>query len=43
MMGNVCDRLEKVEKRGNEADISTQDVRKVGADPKSNNGKAKVG
>jgi hypothetical protein len=28
MMGNVCDRLDRVEKRGNEAGTSTQDVRK---------------
>jgi hypothetical protein len=38
VMGNVCDRLERVDKRGNEAGTSTQDVRKVGADLKLNNG-----
>jgi hypothetical protein len=38
MMGNVCDRLEKVGKHGNMAGTCTQDVRKVGAKPKSNNG-----
>ena len=30
MMGNVCDRLEKVVKHGNVAGTCTQDVRKVG-------------
>jgi hypothetical protein len=35
MMGNVCDRLEKVGKDGNLA--GTWDVRKVGAESKSNN------
>jgi hypothetical protein len=38
MMGNVCDRLKKVGKHGNMAGTCTQDVRKVGAEPKSNNG-----
>ena len=38
MMGNVCDRLDRVEKRGNEAGTSTQNVRKLGAEPKANNG-----
>jgi len=38
MMGNVCDRLEKVGKHGNVAGTCTQDVRKVGAQHKSNNG-----
>jgi len=33
----VC-RLDRVEKRGNEAGTSTQNVRKLGADPKANNG-----
>ncbi|KAJ7002446.1 hypothetical protein NC653_007807 [Populus alba x Populus x berolinensis] len=37
-MGNVCDRIEKVGKYGNVAGTCTQDIRKVGADPKSNNG-----
>jgi hypothetical protein len=37
MMGNVCDRLEKVEKCGNEAGTSTQEMSKVGAELKSNN------
>jgi hypothetical protein len=37
-MGNVCDKLEKVEKHGSEADTSTQDMRKAGVDLKSNNG-----
>ena len=36
-MGNVCDRLYRVEKRGNEAGTSTQNVRKLGAEPKANN------
>jgi hypothetical protein len=38
VMGNVCDRLDRVEKRGNETGTSTQDVRKVGAKPKANSG-----
>ena len=38
MMGNVCDRLEKVGKHVNVAGTCTQDVRKVGAQHKSNNG-----
>jgi len=38
VMGNMCDRLERVEKHGNEAGTSTQDVRMVRADSKSNNG-----
>jgi hypothetical protein len=38
MMGNMCDRLEKVGKHGNVVGTCTQDVRKVGAEPKSNNG-----
>jgi hypothetical protein len=39
MMGNVCDRLEKVGKHGNMAGTCTLDVRKVGAEHKSNNGR----
>jgi hypothetical protein len=38
MMGNVCDRLDRVEKRGKKASTSTQDVRKVRAEPKTNSG-----
>ena len=38
MIGNVCDRLEKVGKYGNVAETCTQDVRKVRAQHKSNNG-----
>jgi len=38
VMGNVCDRLEKVGKHGNMAGTCTQDMRKVRAEPKSNNG-----
>ena len=38
VMGNVCDRLDKVETRGNEVGTSTQDVRNVGAEPKANSG-----
>ncbi|KAL9378172.1 hypothetical protein Peur_029507 [Populus x canadensis] len=38
VMGNVCDRLERVEKRGNEARTSTQNGRKLGAEPKANSG-----
>jgi hypothetical protein len=37
VMGNMCDRLEKVGKHGNVAGTCTQNVRKVGAEPKSNN------
>jgi hypothetical protein len=37
VMGNVCDRLDRVEKRGNEAGTSTQNVRKLGGEPKANN------
>jgi len=38
MMGNMYDRLDRVEKHGNEAGTSTQDVRKLGAEPKANSG-----
>jgi hypothetical protein len=38
MMGNMCGRLEKVGKYGNAAGTCTQDVRKVGAEAKLNNG-----
>ena len=38
MMGNLCDRLEKMGKHGNVAGTCTQDMRKVGAEPKLNNG-----
>jgi hypothetical protein len=38
VMGNVCDGLDRVEKRGNEAGTSTQNVRKLGAEPKANTG-----
>jgi len=38
VIGNVCDILEKVGKNGNMAGTCTQDVRKVGAEHKSNNG-----
>jgi hypothetical protein len=38
VMGNVCDRLDRVKIHSNEADTSTQDVRKVGAEPKANSG-----
>jgi hypothetical protein len=38
VMENVCDRLDRVEKRGNEAGTSTQNVRKLGVEPKANNG-----
>jgi len=34
--GNVCDRVDRVEKHGNEAGTSTQEVRKVRAKPKVN-------
>jgi len=38
VMGNVCDRLDRVEKHCNEAGTSTQNMRKLGAEPKANNG-----
>jgi len=38
VMGNVCERLDRVEKHGNKAGTSTQDMRKVRAEPKANNG-----
>jgi len=38
VMGNMCDRLDRVERRGNEASTSTQDVRKLGAELKANSG-----
>jgi hypothetical protein len=38
VMGNVCDRIDRVERRGNEASTSTQDVRKVGTESKANSG-----
>ncbi|KAL9350767.1 hypothetical protein Peur_058022 [Populus x canadensis] len=38
VMGNVCDTLDRVEKHGNDAGTSTQNVRKLGAEPKANNG-----
>jgi hypothetical protein len=38
VMGNVCDRLDRVEKHGNEAGTSTQNGRKLGAEPKTNSG-----
>ena len=38
MMRNVCDKLEKVGIHGNMAGTCSQDMRKVGPEPKSNNG-----
>jgi hypothetical protein len=38
MMGNMCDRLDRVEKHGNKAGTSTQNVRKLGAESKANSG-----
>jgi len=38
MMGNMCDKVEKVEKCDNKAGTVTQDMRMVGAEPKSKNG-----
>jgi hypothetical protein len=38
VMGNVCDRLDRVERHGNEAGTGTQDMRKVGAELKANSG-----
>ena len=37
VMGNVCGRLDRVEKHGNVASTSTQDMRKLGAERKANN------
>ena len=37
VMGNVCDRLDRMEKLGNKASISTYDARKVWVELKSNN------
>ena len=37
VMGNVCDKLDRVEKRGNEAGTSTQNMGKLGAELKANN------
>jgi hypothetical protein len=37
MMGNVCG-LDRLEKRGNKAGTSTQDMRKLGVEPKANSG-----
>jgi hypothetical protein len=34
VMGNMCDKLDRVERRGNEASTSTQGVRKVGLNRK---------
>jgi hypothetical protein len=36
VMGKVCNRLDRVERRGNEPGTSTQDVRKVEAELKAN-------
>ena len=38
MTGNMCDRLDRVERCGNKAGTSTQDVRKVGVELKANSG-----
>jgi hypothetical protein len=38
VMGNMCDRLDRVERCGNKAGTSTQDVRKVGVELKANSG-----
>jgi hypothetical protein len=38
VMGNVCDKLEKMKKHDNEAGTSTLNMRKVVTKPKSNNG-----
>ena len=38
MMGNMCDKLDKVDKDGNIDGTSTLDARKVRAELKSNNG-----
>ena len=38
MMGNVCDRPDRVQQRGNEASTSTQNMTKLGVEPKAYNG-----
>jgi hypothetical protein len=38
VMGNVCDRLDRVEKCDNKAGRSTENVRKLGVEPKANSG-----
>jgi len=38
VMGNVCDRLDRLEKCGNKAGTSTQNLRKLEAELKANNG-----
>ena len=38
VMGNVCDKLDRVEKRDNKAGTSTQEMRKVRAELKENSG-----
>jgi hypothetical protein len=35
---DMCDRLDRVEKCGNEDGTSTQEVRKLGVEPKANSG-----
>ena len=37
MMGNICDKLNRVEKHGSEVSTSTYDARKLWVEPKSNN------
>jgi hypothetical protein len=38
VMGNMCNGLDRVERHGNEAGTKTQDVRKVGGEPRANSG-----
>jgi len=38
VMGNMCDRLDRVERRGKETSTKTQDVRNVGIELKANSG-----
>jgi len=38
VMGNMCDRLDRVERRGKETSTNTQDVRNVGIELKANSG-----
>jgi hypothetical protein len=38
VMGNVCDKLDRVERHGNKTGTSTQDMRKVGVEPKAKSG-----
>jgi len=38
VMGNMCNILDRVERHGNKTGTTTQDMRKVGAEPRANSG-----